>query len=235
MGQKIHPYGFRLGVTKDWISRWFSTKDYANLVQEDRLIRKMLKKKHYNAGVVGINIDRKANQIELTIHTAKPGIIVGRGGTGIEATRADLFRLTGKKVQLNVQEVKNVEAEAQLIAESVCQQLEKRIAFRRAMKQAIMRAMKAGAKGIKIMVAGRLGGAEIARTEWLREGRIPLQTLRADLDYGTWEARTMMGVIGVKVWVYKGDIMPEAPKVKQERQSGANAKRSEANVDAQAD
>jgi len=232
MGQKIHPYGYRLGVTKEWVSRWFSTKDYATLVQEDRVIRKMLKKKHYNAGVIGINIDRKANQLELTIQTAKPGIIVGRGGTGIEATRNELFRLTGKKVQLNVQEVKNVEAEAQLIAESVAQQLEKRIAFRRAMKQAIQRAMKAGAKGIKIMVAGRLGGAEIARTEWLREGRIPLQTLRADLDYGTAEGRTMMGVIGIKVWVYKGDIMPEAPKVKLEKQG---AKRSEANVDAQAD
>jgi len=233
MGQKIHPYGYRLGITKDHVSKWYATKDYANLIQEDRTIRKMLKKKHYNAGVVGINIDRKANQLELTIHTAKPGIIVGRGGTGIEATRTELFKITGKKVQLNVQEVKNVEAEAQLIAESVAQQLEKRIAFRRAMKQAIMRAMKAGAKGIKIMVAGRLGGAEIARTEWLREGRIPLQTLRADLDYGTTEARTTMGKIGIKVWVYKGDIMPEAPKVKNEKQQGA--KRSDTNVDAQAD
>jgi small subunit ribosomal protein S3 len=234
MGQKIHPYGYRLGITKDHVSKWFSTKDYATLVQEDRTIRKLLKKKHYNAGVVGINIDRKANQLELTIHTAKPGIIVGRGGTGIEATRTELFKLTGKKVQLNVQEVKNVEAEAQLIAESVAQQLEKRIAFRRAMKQAIMRAMKAGAKGIKIMVAGRLGGAEIARAEWLREGRIPLQTLRADLDYGTTEARTTMGKIGIKVWVYKGDIMPEAPKAKVEhKQQGA--KRSDTNVDAQAD
>lgn len=231
MGQKIHPYGFRLGVTKDWTSKWFATKEYGSLVQEDRKIRQFIKKKHYNAGVVSVNIDRKANQVEMTIHTAKPGIIVGRGGSGIEATRTYLTQLTGKKVQLNVQEVRNIEAEAQLIAESVAQQLEKRIAFRRAMKQAIQRAMRAGAKGIKIMVAGRLGGAEIARTEWLREGRIPLQTLRADIDYGFTEARTMMGIIGIKVWIFKGEVMPQAPKAAAEKAG----KRSQANVDAQAD
>jgi len=234
MGQKIHPYGYRLGVTKEHVSRWFAGKDYANLVQEDRKIRQLIKKRLYSAGIVRVGIDRKANQLELTIATAKPGIVVGRGGSGIEALRNDMTRHTGKKVQLNVQEIKNVEGEAQLIAESIAQQLEKRIAFRRAMKQSMQRAMRAGAKGIKVMVAGRLGGAEIARTEWLRDGRIPLQTLRADIEYGTTEARTMMGIIGIKVWVFKGEIMPDAPKANHVK-AGANPKRSQTNVDAQAD
>lgn len=215
MGQKIHPYGYRLGVTKPHVSRWYANKGYADLVQEDRKLRALIKKKLYQAGVTHVDIERKANQLDITIYAAKPGIVVGRGGQGIDALRQEILGQTGKKVQLNVQEVKNIEAEAQLVAESIAQQLEKRIAFRRAMKQSIQRAMKAGAKGIKVMVAGRLGGAEIARTEWLREGRIPLQTLRADIDYGFTEAKTVMGKIGIKVWVFKGEIMPDTQKVER--------------------
>ncbi len=216
MGQKIHPIGLRLNITRPWSSRWFATKDYAKNLVEDRKIRLFVKKKLFNAGISAIDIERKSNQLEVNISAAKPGIIVGRGGQGIDQLRRDVGQLTGKKVQINITEVTKIDADAQLVAESIAAQLEKRIAFRRAMKQAMMRATKSGAKGIKVMVAGRLGGAEIARSEWAREGRIPLHTLRADIDYGFTEARTVYGIIGVKVWIYKGEVLPAKPGTKEE-------------------
>lgn len=215
MGQKIHPIGLRLGITRTWKSRWFATKDYSANLDEDRKIRQTLKKKLFNAGISDIEIERKSNQLDITIHTAKPGVVVGRGGAGIDALRKEMSAMTGKKVQINIQEVTKIDMDAQLVAESVAAQLEKRIAFRRAMKQAMMRATKAGAKGIKIMVGGRLGGAEIARSEWSREGRIPLHTLRADIDYGFAEASTVYGVIGVKVWIYRGEVLGTARATKE--------------------
>jgi small subunit ribosomal protein S3 len=190
MGQKTHPTGFRVGIIKPWLSTWYAkVKDYAGFVAEDAKIRKFIKKKLYAAGVSRILIDRKSQSTTITVVTAKPGIVVGRGGQGID-------------------ELKKEVSNYQLVAESIAQQLEKRIAFRRAMKQAMQRTMRAGAQGIKVMVSGRLGGAEIARSEWAKEGRIPLQTLRADVDYGFTEADTIMGKIGVKVWIFKGDLMP---------------------------
>jgi small subunit ribosomal protein S3 len=214
MGQKIHPIGLRLGINRTWSSRWYAeAKNYPALVLEDSKVREFVKKKLFAAGISRTDIERKADQIDVNIHTAKPSVIVGRGGQGIDTLRKDLSTLTGKKVQINVIEVARVEADATLVAENIAAQLEKRIAFRRAMKQTMMRAMKSGAKGIKVMVAGRLGGAEIARTEWLRDGRIPLHTLRADIDYGTAEAKTLYGVIGVKVWIFRGEVLPGADPV----------------------
>lgn len=212
MGQKVHPYGFRLGVTKPWKSRWFSLKNYPDLIQEDRKIRQIIRKQLAAAGIADIEVERKSNNVEVTIFTAKPGMVVGRGGKNIEDLRQKLFTELQKKVQMNVQEVKSIETNAQLIAESAAIQLEKRVAFRRVMKQTMMRAMNSGALGIKMMVAGRLGGAEIARTEWLREGRIPLHTLRADIEFGFYEAKTVFGIIGVKVWIYKGEILKETSR-----------------------
>jgi small subunit ribosomal protein S3 len=201
LGQKVHPTGFRIGVNKPWLSNWFaSKKDYANLLAEDFEIRKYVKKKLYTAGVSRIEIQRKAQNVHVTIVTAKPGIVVGRGGSGIEALRKDLRELVKKRVQIDVLEVARIDGDSQLVSEAIALQLEKRIAFRRAMKQAVQRSMRAGVQGIKIAVSGRLGGAEIARTEWTKEGRIPLHTLRADIDYGFSEANT--------VWIFKGEIMP---------------------------
>ena len=209
MGQKIHPYGFRLGIINNWKSRWYAgQKEYRINLAEDTKVRRYIKRRLYSAGISDIQIERKAQQVEVTIYTAKPGVVVGRGGQGIDQLRKDLSALTKKKCQINIQEVTKIDMDSVLVAENVAAQLEKRIAFRRAMKQAMQRAMKSGAQGIKIMVAGRLGGAEIARREWNREGRIPLHTLRADIDYGTAEAKTVYGVIGVKVWVYRGEILP---------------------------
>lgn len=216
MGQKIHPIGLRLGINRTWSSRWYAeTKNYPAIVLEDEKVRNFIKKKLFAAGISKIDIERKADQVDISIWTAKPGVIVGRGGAGIDQLRKDLAAMTNKKVQINVQEVLRIEADAQLVSESIAAQLEKRIAFRRAMKQSMMRAMKAGAKGIKVMVAGRLGGAEIARTEWAREGRIPLHTLRADIDYGFAEATTVYGKIGVKVWIYRGEVLPTARATKE--------------------
>jgi small subunit ribosomal protein S3 len=212
MGQKVHPYGFRLGITKPWKSRWYARKNYPDLIQEDRKIRQIIRKQLAAAGIADIEVERKSNQVEVTIFTAKPGMVVGRGGKNIEDLRQKLFTELQKKVQMNVQEVKSIETNAQLIAESAAIQLEKRVAFRRVMKQTMMRAMNSGALGIKMMVAGRLGGAEIARTEWLREGRIPLHTLRADIEFGFYEAKTVFGIIGVKVWIYKGEILRETSR-----------------------
>ena len=209
MGQKTHPTGFRVGIIKPWLSSWFANKkEYPLNLAEDAKIRKFLKKKLYHAGVSRILIDRKGQDATISIVAAKPGIIVGRGGQGIEDLKKDLSAKYNRKIQIDVLEVDKVDADAQLVAESIAQQLEKRVVFRRAMKQAIQRSMRAGVLGIKVAVSGRLGGAEIARTEWSKEGRIPLQTLRADVDYGVTEAETMMGIIGVKVWLFKGEILP---------------------------
>ena len=209
MGQKTHPKGFRVGIIRPWDSTWYAKfKDYAVNVAEDAKIRKFIKKKLYAAGVSNILVDRKSQSLTITVVTAKPGIVVGRGGQGIDDLRAEVSKYLGKPVIINVVEVARIDVDALLVAESVAQQLEKRIAFRRAMKQAMQRTMRAGAQGIKIMVSGRLGGAEIARSEWAKEGRIPLQTLRAYVDCGFTEADTIMGKIGVKVWIFKGNLMP---------------------------
>lgn len=219
MGQKSHPYGFRLGITKPWKSRWFTNKkNYAAFLMEDQYIKETVKKKLYQAGISRVEVERKANQVSVTIYTAKPGMVVGKQGKGIEDLRDQLSRKLGKKIEMNVQEIRNLDVESQLVAESVALQLEKRVAFRRAMKQSITRTMKAGGKGIKIMCAGRLGGVEIARTEWLKEGRIPLQTLRSDIDCGFAEANTVFGKIGVKVWICRGEIFhSKAPVAKAEK------------------
>jgi len=211
MGQKVHPNGFRLGVIRPWHARWYADKNYMQLVQEDRLIREIIQSRHQNAGVASIDIDRSANNVTVTIHTARPGIIIGKSGQNVEQLRQLLENRTGKKVKLNIVEVRHPDLNATLVARSVADQLEKRISFRRAMKQAIQRAMEPNrgpsAKGIKITVSGRLGGAEMSRTETERRGQVPLQTLRADIDYGTAEAVTTYGVIGVKVWIYTGDVV----------------------------
>lgn len=210
MGQKTHPTGFRIGIIEPWVSTWFANKKkYAEFIAEDAKIRKFVKKKLYTAGVSRINIARKAQNVNITVVTAKPGIVVGRGGQGIDDLRVAVQKLiNSKNVSIDVVEVARIDVDAQLVAENIALQLEKRIAFRRAMKQAMQRTMRAGVQGIKVMVSGRLGGAEIARSEWAKEGRIPLQTLRADVQYGFAEADTVMGKIGVKVWVFKGDLMP---------------------------
>lgn len=209
MGQKTHPKGFRVGIIEPWESTWYAKrKDYPEFVKEDDKLRKYIKKRLYAAGISKILIDRKAQNLNITVVTAKPGIVVGRGGQGIEELRADIAKLVNRTVSIDVVEVARADADAQLVAENIALQLEKRIAFRRAMKQSIQRTMRSGVQGIKIMVSGRLGGAEIARSEWVKEGRIPLQTLRADVDYGFAEADTIMGKIGVKVWIFKGNLMP---------------------------
>lgn len=209
MGQKTHPTGFRVGIIRPWESTWYAkVKEYAEFVAEDAKIRKFVKKKLYTAGVSKILIARKAQSTTITVVTAKPGIVVGRGGQGIEDLKNEVSKYLKKPVVINVVEVARIDADAQLVSEAIALQLEKRVAFRRAMKQAMQRTMRAGVQGIKVMVSGRLGGAEIARSEWAKEGRIPLQTLRADVDYGFAEADTIMGKIGVKVWVFKGNLMP---------------------------
>ncbi len=233
MGQKIHPHGFRVGVNKDWNTRWFaSRKDFSNYLIEDHKIRGYLKKKLFPAGVSHIEIERAANKITINIHTAKPGIVIGRGGAGVETLKADINKFVGKPCNVNIIEVKRPDMDAQLVAEAVAAQLERRVSFRRAMKQTIGRAMKSGAKGIKLMVAGRLGGAEIARTESYHEGSIPLQTIRADIDFGFAEAHTTYGRIGVKAWVYKGEILGKqmrraGEEVREERQENRRPDRRE--------
>lgn len=212
MGQKINPVGFRLGITQEHRSRWFADPErYPELLQEDHKIRKYLQKTLNNAGISQIRIERKADQIELEIHTARPGVVVGRGGTGIETLRTGLQQELGtanRQIRINVVEVARVDADAALIAEYIAQQLERRVSFRRVVRQAIQRAQRAGIEGIKVQVSGRLNGAEIARTEWTREGRVPLHTLRADIDYSYCTAKTIYGILGIKVWVFKGEIIP---------------------------
>ena len=208
MGQKVHPTGIRLGIVKDWTSKWYAdSSNYADYLNLDLKMRDFIKRKLKHASVSRIQIQRPANNAAITIHTARPGIVIGKKGEDIEKLRAEVAREMGVPVHINIEEVRKPEVEAQLVAESVAQQLERRIMFRRAMKRAVGNAMRLGAQGIKIMVAGRLNGAEIARTEWYREGRVPLHTLRADIDYGFTEANTTYGVIGVKVWVFKGEIL----------------------------
>lgn len=207
MGQKVHPYGFRLGYNKNWLSRWFSKKDYPAFVYQDDQVRKYVKKKLYQAGVARIEIERAGGKIRLIIHTARPGIVIGRKGVEIEKLREDLRRKFQTEFTIEVSEIRRPEIEAQLVAENIAQQLERRIAFRRAMKRTVGLARKFGAEGIKVACAGRLAGAEIARSEWYRDGRVPLHTLRADIDYGYAKASTTYGVIGVRVWVFKGEIL----------------------------
>ena len=219
MGQKVNPIGARVGVIKDWSTHWYANKkDFADFLIEDHKLRTFLKAKLMPAGVSRIDIERAASKIRIIIYTAKPGIVIGRGGTGIELLKQEIEAKIGKPVSLDINEIKNPELDATLVAESVAQQLEKRISFRRAMKQSIGRSMRAGAKGIKMKVSGRLGGAEIARNESYHEGSIPLQTLRADIDYGTAEAHTTYGNIGVKVWIYKGQVLPRAKKAPKQKE-----------------
>jgi small subunit ribosomal protein S3 len=209
VGQKVHPKGLRIGIIKDWDAKWFAGKrDYVGLLHEDIKLRNYIKKRLYHAGISRVEIERAANRLKVTIHTAKPGMVIGRGGVGVEDLRKRLEDMTKKQVSVNIVEIKVPEVDAQLVAENVATAIEKRVSFRRAMKQAIGRAMRLGAKGAKITVAGRLGGAEIARRERDVEGTVPLHTLRADIDYGFAEARTTAGQIGVKVWIYKGQVLP---------------------------
>ena len=210
MGQKVNPHGLRVGVIKDWDSRWFTTdkKEFGNLILEDHNVRKFLKNKLYSAGVAKIEIERSANKLKLDLHVAKPGVVIGRAGAGIEALKAELEKMTKKNVIVNIVEVRSIDKNAQLVAENIALAIERRVAFRRAMKQAIQRALKSGAKGIKVSASGRLGGAEMARTEGYSEGNVPLQTLRSDIDYGFAEADTTYGKIGIKVWVCNGEVLP---------------------------
>lgn len=212
MGNKVHPFGFRLGIIKDWQAKWYAQKDYSKLLLEDMRVRQAIESRYSDGGVSRVIIERQANQIVVDIHTSRPGIVIGRGGQKVEETRKYLEELIGKKIKLNILEVKRPELDATLVARNIAEQIEKRVAYRRAMKQAMSRAIQGGAKGIKVNCAGRLGGNEIARRESLRQGRVPLHTIRADIDYGLVEAHTMMGRIGVKVWIYKGDILKELPK-----------------------
>lgn len=231
MGQKVNPHGLRVGVIKDWDSRWFANKsDFGDTLVEDYNVRNFIKKSLYSAGVPRIEIERFADKVRIHIHCAKPGIVIGRGGTEIEKLRIKLEKMISKQVSLNIVEVKQPDLDAQLVAEKIALDLENRVSFRRAMKQSIGRAMRLGAKGIKTRVAGRLGGAEIARSESYHEGTIPLQTIRADIDYGTAEAHTTYGRLGVKVWIYKGEVLKgearvkeiEKPKPKRNRREGGN-------------
>ena len=209
MGQKVHPTGVRVGIIKDWSSKWYAdSHKFADYLVEDQKIRKFLKKKLYQAGISKIEIERTAKIVKINLYTAKPGIVIGKGGAGAESLKKDLVKLINKDVNLNIVEVKNINTDAQLVAENIAGQLERRISFRRAMKQCMQNSLKAGAQGIKTSVSGRLGGADMARTEFYKEGNIPLQTLRADIDYGFAEADTTYGKIGVKVWIYKGEVLP---------------------------
>lgn len=223
MGQKIHPTGFRLAVSRNWASRWYAgNKDFAGMLKEDLQVREFLKKRLKNASVGRVLIERPAKNARITIYSARPGVVIGKKGEDIERLKVELNKMLGVPVHVNIEEIRKPELDAQLIADSITQQLEKRIMFRRAMKRAMQNAMRLGAQGIKIMSAGRLNGAEIARTEWYREGRVPLHTLRADVDYGTSEAQTTYGIIGVKVWVYKGDTLGrgEAPEAADKEAAG---------------
>lgn len=222
MGQKVNPVGLRIGVIRDWESKWYADKDFGTLLMEDVKIREFLKAKLKDASVSRFEIERAANRVNVTIHTAKPGMVIGKGGSEVEVIRGELTKLTnGKKVHINISEIKTPELDAILVAESIAQQLERRISFRRAMKQSMQRTLRMGAKGIKTLVSGRLGGAEIARTEGYSEGTVPLHTLRADIDYGTAEAHTTYGRIGVKVWIYRGEVLPTKKK-KAAAEEGGN-------------
>lgn len=212
MGQKVHPVGLRIGIIRDWESKWYADKDYANLLHEDLKVREYIAKRLNDASVSKVEIERAANRINITVHTAKPGMVIGKGGSEVEALRKALSQLTNKRVHINIMEIKRADLDAKLVAENIARQLENRVSFRRAQKQSIQRAMRAGAQGIKTMVSGRLGGADIARAEHYSEGTVPLHTLRADIDYGTAEAATTYGKLGVKVWIYRGEVLPTKKK-----------------------
>lgn len=216
MGQKVNPIGLRLGIVKSWDSRWYAKKDYSKLIHEDRKIRAFVKKKLYHAGISKIEIERTGNKVRVNINSARPGLVIGKKGAEIDALKNEIKGFTSKEVFVNIIEIRKAEVDAQLVAENVALQLERRIAHRRAMKKAVGSAMKLGAQGIKIFCAGRLGGHEMARREWYREGRVPLHTLRADIDYGFTEAKTTYGIIGVKVWIFKGEILDKKEAVKVE-------------------
>ncbi len=216
MGQKMHPHGLRVGVIKDWNSKWYAdSKNFSDYLVEDHKIREYVKKKLFVSGISKIEIERTAKFVKVNVYTAKPGLVIGKGGNYAETLRNELIKMINKDVNLNIVEVKNIDTDAQLVAENICNQLERRISFRRAMKQCMQKAMKAGALGIKTAVSGRLGGADMARTEFYKEGTIPLQTLRADIDYGFYEADTTYGKIGVKVWIYKGEVLPTKKAAKE--------------------
>lgn len=217
MGQKVNPVGLRLGINRTWDSRWFASKDYAKLLHEDLALRNYLEKRLAQAGVSRIVIERPAKRARVTIHTARPGVVIGKKGADIEKLRQDLAKMTGGEAHLNIVEIRKPEIDAKLVAQSIAQQLERRVAFRRAMKRAVQSAMRLGAQGIRINCSGRLGGAEIARMEWYREGRVPLHTLRADIDYGQATAKTTYGTCGVKVWVFKGEILAHDPMAQDKR------------------
>jgi small subunit ribosomal protein S3 len=219
MGQKVHPKGFRLGVTEQWDSRWFARRDYPGLLHEDLRLRRFLKQRLYHAGISKIEIERAASKAKINIFTARPGIVIGKKGAEIEKLKTELGRLTKREAFINIHEVRRPDVDAQLVAENVALQLERRVAFRRAMKEAVGRAMRMGAQGVRIQCAGRLGGAEIARREWYREGRVPLHTLRADISYGFAEAKTTYGVIGIKAWIFRGELLTR----EEERQKAAAA------------
>ena len=207
MGQKTHPVGFRVGISKPWLSKWFTDKNYSEWLHEDIKFRTLIKKRLYTMGISHVEIDRAATKVKITIHTSRPGLVIGKKGSGIDQLRAELQKMTTNELFLNIQEVRKAELNAQLVAENIALQLERRVAFRRAMKKSVQISMKFGAKGIKVMSSGRLAGAEIARTEWYREGRVPLHTLRANIEYGFAEAKTTYGIIGVRVWLYNGDVV----------------------------
>lgn len=225
MGQKVHPYGFRLGINKPWKSNWFGKRDFPELLQEDIKIRNFLRKNLSHAGIANLEIERSANRIRINIHTARPGIIIGKKGLEVDRLKEELQRIIGgKQVNLNIKEIRRAELDASLVAQNIALQLEKRISFRRAMKKSVQSSLRFGALGIKIRCSGRLGGHEIARSEWYREGRVPLHTLRADIDYGTAEALTTYGIIGIKVWVYKGEIFEKAGPPAGKEESGEKGK-----------
>ncbi|NBB84060.1 MAG: 30S ribosomal protein S3 [Alphaproteobacteria bacterium] len=227
MGHKVNPIGLRVGINRTWDSRWFAQRDYADLLHEDLRIRDYLEKKVAQAGVSRIVIERPAKRARVTIHTARPGVVIGKKGADIEKLRAELAKMTGGEVSLNIVEIRKPEIDAKLIAENIAGQLERRVAFRRAMKRAVQNAMRLGALGIRITASGRLGGAEIARTEWYREGRVPLHTLRADIDYGEGTAKTTYGTCGIKVWVFKGEILAHDPMAQDKRLAEQNAGRGD--------
>jgi small subunit ribosomal protein S3 len=226
VGQKVHPIGFRLGVIRSWDSKWYEERNYAKWLHEDIHLREFVKEKLGAAGISRIEIERAANKVKINVHTARPGIVIGKRGAGIETVKKDLQALTQNEVYLNVVEVRKAETDAQLVAENIATQLERRIAFRRAMKKAVQTALKFGAKGIRVACAGRLGGAEMARYEWYREGRVPLHTLRADIDYGFAEAKTTYGKIGCKVWIMKGEVLPQSAANRAPRAAAPRADRA---------
>ena len=232
MGQKVHPYGFRLGVNKTWVSKWCVRRDFPSLLMEDIKLRGYVKRTLAHAGISKVEVERSADRVRVSIHTARPGIIIGKKGLEVDRLKEDLQKMiSGKRVSLEIKEVRRAELDANLVAQNVALQLEKRISFRRAMKKTVLSSLRFGALGIKIRVSGRLGGAEIARSEWYREGRVPLHTLRADIDYGTARANTTFGVIGVKAWIYRGDILPGDEVAKVEEDSlGANHRKKTKSV-----